>query len=187
MRIDVELATELFNLIDGVRQISRLTFDPIDFERFVSTINAINSLQEDSTLVGNHILSDYEIDKKFGEMIIPQRISMFGNKSDYNYVNRDSYYTNSLDIMTPIEFKLIQLKINGAVKQETNFVPVRELRHSDVLVSQYAFRCMNNEYVKDNGQLFVPISLSIPVFAEGLSSRQASMMYVEWFLSKLTK
>lgn len=112
---------------------------------------------------------------------------MFGNKSDYNYVNRDSYYTNSLDIMTPIEFKLIQLKINGAVKQETNFVPVRELRHSDVLVSQYAFRCMNNEYVKDNGQLFVPISLSIPVFAEGLSSRQASMMYVEWFLSKLTK
>lgn len=187
MRIDVELTKDLFNLIDGVRQISRLTFDSFEFERFVNTINTINSLQEDSTLVSGHILSDYEIDKKFGEMILPQRVSMFGNKSDYNYVNRESYYTDSLDIMSPIEFKLIQLKINGAVKQETNFVPVRELRHSDVLISQYAFRCMDSKYVKDNGQLFVPISLSIPVFAEGLSNKLASTMYVDWFLSKLTK
>lgn len=186
MRMNKQTTNILFNQIQGLRKISRLSFTLEELQDWCHTLNKINSLEHGISVLNGFLLEDYEIWSALSDMVMPSRIGVETIDLALNLKSKVYSEDDDLEgakILSPVDFNLMMHKFGGCfrlqeIKKEKISVLRKESNLSSIISRAYA-----NELglCKMSLEPYYPVALSQNFYKSGLYTETVEDMVSRWF------
>lgn len=140
MKLDVKDLQTLYLTLKEGRKVSKINFTQSDIYKIGHTINIINSLRYNKAMLGDEMLSDYEIPSAWAELIQPARIKFSSDELAKDYKDTKAYEGALVvdgavydEVLSAHEFKILWRAIVGSYKGKEDFKSVKEAREEKTL------------------------------------------------------
>lgn len=128
MKIIKEVQDNLYTLIENKRKVGRMSLDKDTFVRFLNTINYINSLGEDDTMINNVPMSDWKISPFFSFLIYPEKVSVTNARGEVDLISRPVVDASKEPTMSLSEFRSVHDVMSTLMRSNASEVLISELR-----------------------------------------------------------
>lgn len=188
MRLDKQLSKQFLDILRDGRQTGRINIDQERMDDFCHTINVINGMEYDKSLIGDYSLADYEIDDALSALILPSRVRISSEVFARDFKDM-KYYQGATDfidakVMSPHDFKTMQASIRGSQKHQLQMKPLREARTEKVLSDVVQQATVKDGLVQSNSA-FVPLILTEKFYADDAYNFEPKRMIIKWFSENL--
>lgn len=184
MRITKELATRMFNKLNAIKRVSKLSFNEAQFYSWIRTIQEINALPEDTFAFQGVALDKWLIITELSDLILPEKISISGSRQDVD-LRGNNYSTVSkglqeYPILDSDTFANISDAIAGAVKATANVVSAVSVRERKLITDVFKRQSRDGK-VQYSSESFCPIELNVNFTKEIYFTSEAKDMFIDWF------
>lgn len=185
MRINENLCTEMYNILNEERQVSRLAFELPEFKRYCKTINHIGKLGERVQVLGDYLISDFLVPSVIKDIVMPRKVRLFDG-DEYNDLKDADYYDKDdfedLELLDAPKFCSISKGIvNSQRKSGADMTNMAVASAATVLSNVQSRVLCDDDNCLRGDELFVPIILSFnPVDSDFLGTKNEAMVKLWW-------
>lgn len=185
MKLNSKLSEELFKSVKKLKAIGSLPMVESDIANLFYTTNAINALSFDAAIVdGKYLISDYEIDERFADMIVPSRIRMCSDtyaldvKAETAYAEANN--TNFGKVLSPEEYKIVWAMVVGSRKQTFKASKVSDKRVDKTLADMEKVAYSGDTCRLGTGH-YVPVQTKINIYQDRAYTEEVDKTFTEWW------
>lgn len=198
MIINGEMSKEMYNELNGTKQISKLSFEEKDLLNWCHTRNKIIELGYKKRMLNDDELEDFLVPTALKDIFIPRKIS-YAKGEDFVDFRGDSYkeYSDNLskhgmdkaEVLDAVKFNRISKGIAGSRKTDLKSTSVDTLV-GEALADAYVDRLNDlsdgkTAKVKPGTKHYVPIDFKHNYMESEFYTQKASKMFSKWFASAL--
>jgi hypothetical protein len=186
MKINKELATQMYNVLDEERQVSKLAFSLNDFLDWCFTVNHIGELNYRSKSIGDYLLSDYEMPAAMKAMAMPRKVSLVSG-DEYIDLKDEEVYSKVKNIegaklLDAPKFSSISKGIvNSMRKSNATMVGMDSATAAQLLSTVQDRVTANKTHCLRDSKLYVPIVLQFNPVSDDFLGTKNEVMFKLWF------
>lgn len=186
MKINKDLATHMYNVLNDEKQVSKLAFTFQEFLNWCQTINHIGDLNYRIKSIGDYLLSDYEMPKAMAGMAMPRKIALVEG-DEYIDLKDSKVYSSEekiegAEILEAPKFSSISKGIvNSMRKSNATMVGMDKATEAQLLSSIQDRITANSEFCLRDAKLYVPIVLQFNPVGDDYLGTKNEVMFKLWF------
>lgn len=186
MKINKEIATQIYNILEEEKQVSKLAFSLKDFLDWCFTVNHIGELNYRIKSIGDYLLSDYEMPAAMKDMAMPRKVSLMSG-DEYIDLKDSKVYDKKENIegaklLEAPKFSSISKGIvNSMRKSNATMVGMDSATEAQLLSTVQDRVTANKTHCLRDSKLYVPIVLQFNPVSDDFLGTKNEAMFKLWF------
>lgn len=171
---------QLMKKIIAFKRVSKFAYDENTLEKWLNTVDYINSLERDAIRVNEQFTIDkYIMPKELKGLILPNSVTITGVSTDKDYLIRPVVKAGyAEEILDREDFNNVSTAIASAIYKDSN--RTESISKSDVkFEGVYNKECTNKGFVKEANDTYFPIPVDVLMKKESAYNYDARTLVLD--------